>query len=346
MATPVGTAPPMGERIQYDRADLRTICLIVIAVIACVSALKFGQAVLAPVVLGLTLATVLTPAMRVMARLNLPHVVGALGALVFAIIAIGLIAFWAGPIMMELVNALPRVSDHLREWMSDLTLALRGLEALEGQLAESGEEAMEEAMPTVIDALWLAPNIMAQALIALGTLFFCLLTRSDIYAWLGRSTSRRLSVADRAVSHYFVTIAAVNASLGAAVAMALMVMGVPDPMIWGAAAFLLNFILYLGPAVMVVSLLIAGMTQFSGGMVLLPPAVFLLLNLIEAQFVTPTFVGRRLSLNPLAVFLAIVFGLWLWGPVGGIVALPILVWSYVLLTQSHEEEQVFEERVA
>ncbi|WP_415922122.1 AI-2E family transporter [Tateyamaria sp. SN6-1] len=325
----------MAERPYTDLADLRTVCQITIAAILIVGALKLGQAVLAPVVLGLTLATVLTPAMRMMARLNVPHAVGALGALVIAIVLTALIALWAGPIMMELVNALPRVSEHLRSWMSDLTLALRGLEALEGQLAERGEEAMEEAMPTVIDALWLAPNIMAQALIALGTLFFCLLTRSDIYTWLGPRISARLLAADRAVSHYFITITAVNASLGVAVAMALTVIGIPDPMVWGAAAFLLNFILYLGPAAMVVSLLIAGMTQFSGGMVLVPPAIFLTLNLIEAQFVTPTFVGRRLSLNPLAVFLAIVFGLWLWGPVGGIVALPILVWTYVLITETH-----------
>ncbi|WP_299588238.1 AI-2E family transporter [uncultured Tateyamaria sp.] len=336
----------MDDRSPFGRADLQTVCLIAIASIACIGALKFGQAVLAPIVLGLTLATVLTPAMRLMARLNLPHVVGALGALVFAVVALALIALWAGPIMMELVNVLPRVSDHLRTWMSDLTLALRGLEALEGQLAERGEEAMEEAMPTVIDALWLAPNLMAQALIALGTLFFCLLTRSDIYDWLGPRARRRLTTADRAVSHYFVTIAAVNATLGMAVAAALTVMGVPDPMVWGAAAFLLNFVLYLGPAIMVVSLLIAGMTHFSGGMVLLPPAVFLVLNLIEAQFVTPTFVGRRLSLNPLAVFLAIVFGLWLWGPVGGIVALPILVWAYVLITEENEARRALERRAA
>ena len=81
----------------------------------------------------------------------------------------------------------------------------------------------------------------------------------------------------------------------------------------------------------IAGLLVAGLTQFTGMMVLLPPLAFLTLNIIEAQFVTPAFVGQRLQLNPLAIFLAIVFGLWLWGPVGAIVSLPVVLWFGVMV---------------
>ncbi len=316
--------------LRLGSQQVQAICVACIAIILVIGGLKWGQPIIAPVLLGVTLAVVIGPAARAMERLGCPRVVGALFGLVVAVIAIAAVALWAGPILVDLLNALPRLSDAVRDWIADLTIALRGLEDLEGQIAESGEEAVEQAMPSVIDALWLAPNMMAQALITIGTLFFFLLTRDEIYQWAGRGFADRLATADRAVSHYFITIGIVNACLGVAVAVVLSLLGIPDPMIWGAAAFLLNFVLYLGPAIMVLSLLVAGSMQFSGLMILAAPAAYMCLNMIEAQFVTPSFVGQRFALNPLAVFLAIVFGLWLWGPVGGILALPVLVWAVVL----------------
>ena len=104
------------------------------------------------------------------------------------------------------------------------------------------------------------------------------------------------------------------------------IIGIPNPILWGAAAFILNFVLYLGPVMLLVALGVAGFTEFNGAYSLLPALAYFLLNMTEAQFVTPTLVGQRLQLNPLVVFLAILFGLWLWGPIGGIVSLPLLVW--------------------
>lgn len=71
--------------------------------------------------------------------------------------------------------------------------------------------------------------------------------------------------------------------------------------------------------------------QFGGAAALIPPVAFLMVNITEAQFITPAFVGQRLQMNPLAIFSAIIFGLWLWGPVGTIVVLPVLLWFGVLL---------------
>ena len=96
-------------------------------------------------------------------------------------------------------------------------------------------------------------------------------------------------------------------------------------------AFLVNFLLYLGPSIFVVVLLFAGVAAFDGRLAVLPAVGFLLLNGIEGQFVTPALIGRTLRLNPLVVFLALVFGLWLWGPVGGIVAIPLVLWGQVLV---------------
>jgi len=163
-----------------------------------------------------------------------------------------------------------------------------------------------------------------------GTLFFFLLTRDDIYSALPQYRVA-LKTADQAVSYYFVTITLINIGLGTALCCALILIGLPNPVLWGAAACLANFVLYLGPLTIAFSLLMAGLVSFSSAYALVAPACFLMLNAMEAQFVTPALVGKRLNVNPLIVFLSIVFGLWLWGPLGGIVALPVVVWVYALV---------------
>ncbi len=241
-----------------------------------------------------------------------------------------------GPIVMDLIGQVPRIEDEIRWWVIEANRAIRGLEAvqfeIEQTLAEEGE-AVEEAMPGLMDALWVAPNFAAQLLTFAGTFFFFSLTQNEIYAtFKGHSASLRQ--ADRAVSHYFFTVTAINAVLGTAVFAAMTLIGVPNPILWGAAAFILNFVLYLGPVMLIVAFGVVGFTEFNGVYALLPALAYLLLNMTEAQFVTPTLVGQRLQLNPLVVFLSILFGLWLWGPIGGIVSLPLLVWVSAYLANA------------
>ena len=86
-----------------------------------------------------------------------------------------------------------------------------------------------------------------------------------------------------------------------------------------------------GPALVAAALLLAGLLSFDGLAGLAPAALFVSMNAIEGQFVTPALVGRHMHVNPLLVFLSLVFWLWLWGPIGGIVAIPVLVWTLYLL---------------
>ena len=140
-----------------------------------------------------------------------------------------------------------------------------------------------------------------------------------------------LCAAEARVSKYFLAITIVNAAFGGLVTVALSMIGLPGAMVWGLVAFLANFILYLGPAVLAAALLLAGLIQFDGAMQFAPTAIFVTMNMIEGQFVTPSFVGKQMSVNPLLVFVSLSFWLWLWGPLGGLVAIPVLVWSLHVL---------------
>ncbi|MEN8658637.1 AI-2E family transporter [Marivita sp.] len=310
------------------RARLQTVCIALVALVAVVTAMRLAKGLLAPVTLGLIVAIVAAPGMRLLARLGIPRAVSASISLVFVGALTMLLIAGLGPIVMDLIGQVPRIEDEIRWWVIDASRAIRGLESvqfeLEQSLTEDGE-AVEEAMPSLLDAVSVAPNFAAQLLTFTGTFFFFTLTQNEIYASI-KSQAAALRQADKAVSHYFLTVTAINAGLGVAVFATMTIIGIPNPILWGAAAFILNFVLYLGPVMLLVALGVAGFTEFNGAYSLLPALAYFLLNMTEAQFVTPTLVGQRLQLNPLVVFLAILFGLWLWGPIGGIVSLPLLVW--------------------
>ena len=327
-------------------AQVQTLCLGLLAVIALGGALYFAKGLLAPITLALVVGIVAAPGMRLLARLGIPRAVSASISLLFVFIFTILLIAGLGPIAMDLISQVPRIEDEVRRFAAELSRAVRGLESMQYEiqrsLAEEGE-AVEEAMPTVLDALWAAPNFAAQLLTFGGTFFFFSLTQNEIYAaFKGHADSLRR--ADRAVSHYFLTVTLINATLGAAVFAAMTAIGVPNPVLWGAAAFVLNFVLYLGPVMLIVAFAVVGFTEFNGAYALLPPVAYILLNMTEAQFVTPTLVGQQLRLNPLVVFVAIICGLWIWGPIGGIVALPLLVWvtaylAHAPLFESDQEQE-------
>ncbi len=94
----------------------------------------------------------------------------------------------------------------------------------------------------------------------------------------------------------------------------------------------LNYVPYVGPALMVLILFGVGMVTFpSLGYALVPPAAFVALTTFEGHFLTPTILGRRLTLNPLAVLLALAFWTWLWGPMGAFLAVPLSIIGLVTI---------------
>jgi predicted PurR-regulated permease PerM len=130
---------------------------------------------------------------------------------------------------------------------------------------------------------------------------------------------------ERQASAYTLTITLVNALLGAALSSALWLLGVPNPSLWGAMAFLLNFIPYLGPLTGIIVLGVVALVTFPGlGQALVVPAVYLLLHSVETNIITPLVLSRRLTLNPLVMFLWLSLWFWLWGIAGALLAVPML----------------------
>ena len=128
------------------------------------------------------------------------------------------------------------------------------------------------------------------------------------------------------MSGYIGTITLINASLGAIVGGILAAIGTEDALLWAVLVALLNFIPYIGPVIGISILGLAGAVQHGvSGEALLPAAIYFLVNLFESQVATPLILGRHMSLNPMVVLVWLIIWGWLWGFVGLLVAVPLLV---------------------
>jgi predicted PurR-regulated permease PerM len=145
------------------------------------------------------------------------------------------------------------------------------------------------------------------------------------------------------VGRYYATIALINIGLGTATAVVMTLLGMPSPLLWGAVAAVFNFIPYIGSAITLLLLIIVAFVTFDSlGHVGAVAASYLCLTSIEGQIVQPLFVGRRLELNPITVFLALWFGGWFWGIAGIIIAVPTLVALKVTTQHSHRGKALAE----
>ena len=131
---------------------------------------------------------------------------------------------------------------------------------------------------------------------------------------------------ERKVSRYLLTITLINAGLGLAIGTTLGLLGLEFAYVWGIAAFLLNFVPFVGGVTGTALVGVYSIVFFDSiSYALIAPVAYLALTTIEGQFVTPTLVGRRLEMNTVAVFLTVVLWGWLWGVLGALVAVPFLV---------------------
>ena len=125
---------------------------------------------------------------------------------------------------------------------------------------------------------------------------------------------------------FITTMGLISIGLGIATGIALAAIGFPNPVLWGTTTAVLTFVPYIGPVLVTLALLVAGgMESGTGLAMLVPPAVFLGLHFVESNFISPLIMGARLRINPVFVFLSVLFWSWLWGIAGAFVAVPLLL---------------------
>jgi predicted PurR-regulated permease PerM len=182
---------------------------------------------------------------------------------------------------------------------------------------------------------------LGQLLLFFGFLFFFILGRTAFRRYIvnffdsrdGRLRALKImNDIEHNLSGYLLTVTCINLVVGVVTAIVTYFLGLPTPLLWGAFAFALNYIPYVGPAIMDIILLIIGLLTFPTLLsALVPVAFFVIFTAIEGHFITPNIIGRSLLLHPLAVFMMLAFWTWLWGPIGAFLAMPILIITAVTL---------------
>lgn len=321
------------------------VSLLFMGLVALVFALHAGEYILAPISLAIVIGLMLGPVASLLERHGLPAAISAalvvaLFLMVLCVFALALAAplsFWIGRI--------PQIWSELQQQLSDWRQpldAIRGARDEIRQITGGGGLAVsvEDGLPVGSVAAF-APALVAQILLFLASLYFFVATRHRTrVAILALCFDRRLRwrVAhifrdvEKLVSQYLLSITMINIAEGLAVGVCLYLVGVSSAPLWGALAILTSFVIYIGPAVMTVILFAVGLAEFEGlGGALIPPLIYLAINAIEAQLVTPLVIGRTMTLNPFVVLLSLAFWIWLWGPLGGFIAIPALLVVFAMI---------------
>ena len=321
------------------------VAIVGLFVIAVLHTLDFAHAVLIPIVAAALLATVLSPVVEYLDRRHVPAPIGAallVAGLVLIIIGIG----WAiaAPLSQwldDLPAILTRVWTRLMHWWSGVTHRM-GMAATRAADPAVAPQVAVQGLSLTGSLMALIKEVVTGTLVALILLYFILAAQNLFTLKLVRVIPRlrdkvraveMIKTVRREVSTYFLTVTLINIGLGVCTAVAMALLGLPTPMLWGVMAALFNFVPYLGPMVGLTVLSLAALQTFDTvGQILAVPAVFCGLILLEGQILSPLIVGRRLECNPVVVFGSFAVWGWLWGVAGLIVAVPILV---VLKTVCH-----------
>jgi predicted PurR-regulated permease PerM len=308
-----------------------------------VASIAYARAFLIPVVLGFLLALVFSPVRRFLERRGIPSGLSALfivGTLVAMLMA-GVVVL-AEPVGGWIDNA-PAIGRQVEEKVQSLLGSARTVVEAGKQVNEitsGGEDENVQKVkmrePGIFASLAsVAPAILAQAAFILVLLLFLLSSGDMFYEKLvhvmptfkdKRQAMRIAYDIERKLSRYLFTITLINAGLGAAIGTSMWLLGMPNPLLFGVIGFAFNYVPYLGAVSGMAIATIVGLITFDQvGYALLPGAVYFALTALEGQFVTPYFVGRRLEMNTVVIFLSVALWAWLWSVIGMLVAVPLLV---------------------
>jgi len=351
-SSPNKDAPPLqpeGEqRAAADEIEMplpsnpQTFFLGSLFILAALAAVYVARSIILPVVLAFVLQLLLQPAVRLLERVHLPRAVGALLAILLVVgTIVGLVAALSVPATTwaeRLPEGIPRLESHLVILEGPIEAIQKVVQQAEQVADTPGKTGATVAVRRDLGltrALFAGTRAVLDGLFTTILALYFLLVSGEIFLRrvvevLPNFSDKRQAVdiyqqIEADISAYLVTITAMNAAVGVATALAMYLCGLGDPLLWGAVAFLLNYIPILGPLFGTGIFILAGMLSFDSlGSALLPPALYFGLHLAEGEMLTPMLVARRFTLNPVLVILSLVFWFWMWGVPGAILAVPML----------------------
>jgi predicted PurR-regulated permease PerM len=348
-AEPPHEAAAEAEAVAFRRDRLLAALTLIAGaglVLALPFALREGAEFFLPVTAALVIAIALVPMLEWLERRGLPSALAAficvLTFLGLANVAVASIVLPASDWVRLLPERIGRIRETLAPAMRLYSQFERFIDNLVRQFGSNAAHhgatrtvALEQPNSLLGIIATSAPLAAVQMFFAVLVVFFFLSgwTRMRRQTITGRAsfdgamtTARAIQDMVDATSTYLGTITLVNIGLGLTVALVLWLLDMPTPLMWGGIAAVLNYIPYLGPIASALLLALGGMMTFNEPWyAFLPALCFVGLHLVESNLVTPMFVGRRLTINPLLILVSLSFWAWVWGTTGALLAVPLLI---------------------
>jgi predicted PurR-regulated permease PerM len=337
------------EVLERSSPSISQVCLIALTLLAVVYTLYFAAAIILPFVLALVLTALLGPPLQFMTRkMRIPRVVASLFlilALFTVVWALGYaVAVPASGWIAKIPQSLPTLMEKLSFLQRPIKLLEQGLQASQHLMAEdSQKQVMEVKQATDVSGsmLGIGSTVLAggrafvgQGMTVMLLLFFFLASSESLLPRIveilphfddKRRVVSIVSETEESISHYLLTVSLMNGLVGILAGLAVWLLGMPDPLLFGAAAFILNYVPILGPLTGVVIFFFAGIFSFpTVWLALIPAAIYFGIHILEGEIITPMLLARRFTLNPVMVISSLIFWDWLWGIPGALLSTPLL----------------------
>jgi predicted PurR-regulated permease PerM len=338
---PSAESPP-AEVIASAVTKMTPVQVILIA-LGTIAFLYFARPVILPIFLACVAGMTLKPLIRWLSYCHIPPALSAAVVLILLVSGVAIGFFQLGRPALTWMNEAPQHMAELRQRVQKLfprfarisqaATAVNNLGAEEEQKKTTVVEVKSSRVPTAFinwTGTFLAgigeTLVLLYLLLASGDLFLQKLVRVMPTLRDKKSAVGISHEIQQNISNYLFSVSLINIGLGIVVSGGLYFMGVPNAAMWGLLVALLNFVPYFGPVAGIILLATVGLLTFDNlWQALLPPAWYLLLHLLEANLITPVLLGRRFTLNPVVIFVSLIFWTWLWGVPGALLSVPILV---------------------
>jgi predicted PurR-regulated permease PerM len=337
------------EEVWSTAAQMATVGIFILILITC---LNFARPILLPVVAAALVALTFAPIIKWAQSLGVSPWVSAVVLVVTMVAAAGIVVTLVSAPLGEWIGRAPEIGASIKQKLYVLDRPLAALRDLQKSLLPpSGDTAVaveDSHMSMVAPVLAVVTPALGELVIFAATLIFLLAGQMGLRRYVASFFSTRdaklrfirtANDIEQNLASYVAVMTCINAALGVVVAAGAWAFGFPNPLILGAMAAGLNYLPYIGPACVAIILFVVGVVTFPTlTYALLPPACFVGLTTVEGQIITPTILGHRLTLDPLAVFLAIAFWAWLWGPMGAFLGVPLLIVGMVIVSHVFHSE--------
>lgn len=318
------------------------VSIVGIFVILAFAALYLARDFVLPIVIAVIMALTLRPIVRFLARRRIPPVATAIVLMIGLVAGAGLATSAIFLPILDWIDRAPEIGQELKEKLADLRGPAEAIAEAEAEIEEVTSPSPRRPSSVIVQGpgffstaasgLLSLSAMLAVALLLLafflasGDLFYIKIVQSFETLTDKKRALQILSDIEREISRYLLTVTLVNLGLGLVVGTGLYFLGMPAPHLWGVVAALANFMPYIGGILGVGAAAVVAIVSFDSlSHALLVPAFYAACTAVEGQLLTPYVVGRRLQLNIVAVFISVALWAWLWGIVGALIAVPLLV---------------------